>query len=243
MNEYRRPSEIIDLPSKGLVYPETNPLSSGQVELFYLNAASEDILTTMSYIQKGVVLDKLLESLLVDTKINIKDLIVGDKNALLIAARVLGYGPKYAFKHNDEEHIVDISKLENKPLDETIFVKGKNEFAYTLPNSKNNITFKILTGHDQEKIEAELNGLKKLNKPVLPELTTRLKHLITSVEGKTDPKDIREFVDNYMSAIDSRELRNYIKEIQPNVDLTLKLENGEEAVLPIGLSFFWPDLK
>jgi hypothetical protein len=123
-----------------------------------------------------------------------------------------------------------------------LFIKGKNEFEFTLPNSKYNIKFKLLNGSDQKKIDQELDGLKKLNPKVLPEITTRLKHIITSVDGETDTKTIREFVDKYLSAIDSRELRNYIKKIQPDVDLTVKLENGEEAILPIGTGFFWPDL-
>jgi hypothetical protein len=240
--ELKFPTEIIDLPSKGLLYPENHPLSSGKVELKYMTAASEDILTTLSYIQEGVVLDKLLESLLIDSSIKVNELYSGDKNALLVAARVLGYGKDYKFMRNGVEHVVDLSKLENKPIDETLFIKGKNEFEFTLPNSKYNIKFKLLNGSDQKKIDQELDGLKKLNPKVLPEITTRLKHIITSVDGETDTKTIREFVDKYLSAIDSRELRNYIKKIQPDVDLTVKLENGEEAILPIGTGFFWPDL-
>lgn len=240
--ELKFPSEIIDLPSKGLLYPENHPLSSGKVELKYMTAASEDILTTLSYIQEGVVLDKLLESLLVDTSIKISDLYSGDKNALLIAARIMGYGKEYKFIRGGEEHVVDLSKIENKPIDETLFANRTNEFEFTLPNSKYNIKFKLLNGADQQKIDQELNGLKKLNPKVLPEITTRLKYIITEVDGDTDKKNIREFVDKYLSAIDSRELRNYIKKIQPDVDLTVKLENGEEAILPIGTGFFWPDL-
>jgi len=105
MSEFKFPTETIELPSKGLVYSEDNPLSSGQVEIKYMTAKEEDILTNQSYIQKGIVLDKLLESLLV-TKINIDDLIVGDKNAILIAARILGYGKDYEFTYEGETHTV-----------------------------------------------------------------------------------------------------------------------------------------
>ena len=232
------PTEIIDLPSKGLVYPPENPLSEAKVEMKYMTARSEDVLTNQSYIEKGIVLDKLLEDLIV-TKINIKDLIVGDKNALLIAARVLGYGKDYKFTIKGEEHTVDLSTLENKEFDTT---PGTNEFSFTLPHSGNEITYKILTGHDESLIDQEIKGLKKLNKNASPELSTRLKYIITSVGGNREAKSIREFVDNYLLARDSRALREHIKETQPDVNLEYVLEGGEEVTIPITLAFFWPDL-
>lgn len=241
MAEFKFPTEEIELPSKGLIYPPDNPLSSGKVEIKYMTAKEEDILSNQSYIQKGTVLDKLLESVIV-SKINIKDLIVGDKNAILIAARVLGYGKEYKVEVRGEEQVIDLSILENKIFDESLITKGKNEFKYTLPSTETKITFKILTGNDELKIERELAGLKKLNKDASPELSTRLKYMITSVDGETGTKEIREFVDNYLLARDSRALREYIKNIQPDVDLNYILDNGEEVTVPIGLSFFWPDI-
>lgn len=241
MAEFKFPTEEIELPSKGLVYSEDNPLSSGKVEIKYMTAKEEDILSNQSYIQKGNVLDKLLESVVV-SKINIKDLIVGDKNAVLIAARILGYGKEYKVEIKGEEHIIDLSTLENKPLDESLITPGKNEFDYTLPSTETKITFKILTGNDELKIERELAGLKKINKDASPDLSTRLKYMITSVDGETGTKEIREFVDNYLLARDSRALREYIRVIQPDVDLDYVLDNGEEVVVPIGLNFFWPDI-
>jgi hypothetical protein len=237
-NTPKFPTEIIDLPSKGLVYSKDNPLSEGKVEMKYMTAKSEDILTNQSYIEKGIVLDKLLEDLIV-TKINIKDLIVGDKNALLIAARVLGYGKDYTFTLKEEEHTVDLSTLENKEFD---IIPGTNEFSFTLPSSGNEITYKILNGHDENLIDQEIKGLKKLNKNSSAELSTRLKYIITSVGGNRDVKTIREFVDNYLLARDSRALREHIKENQPDVNLSYILDGGEEVIIPINLNFFWPDL-
>jgi len=241
MAEFKFPTEEVELPSKGLVYPKDNPLSSGKVEVKYMTAKEEDILTNQSYIQKGIVLDKLLESVVV-SKINLKDLIVGDKNAILIATRILGYGKEYKFTYNGEEQTIDLTSLEDKPFDKSQITEGKNEFSYTLPHSNTPITFKILTGHDEDKIERELAGLKKLNKDSSPELTTRLKYIITSVNGEEGTKEIREFVDNYLLARDSRALREYISQVQPDVDLTYVLDGGEEVKVPIGLNFFWPDL-
>ena len=241
MSEFKFPTEIIELPSKGLLYPANHPLREGKVEMKYMTAKEEDILTNQAYIERGIVLDELLKSLVV-TKINIKDLVIGDKNALLIAARVLGYGKDYTFSYNGDQYTVDLSTLENKPFDESLLVSGENNFSYILPESNTSITFKILTGHDENKIDAELKGLKKINKDNNPELSTRLKYIITSINGLSEPKDVRNFIDNYLLARDSRALRKYIKEIQPDVDLTFTTDSNEEIAIPINLNFFWPDV-
>ena len=238
MAELKFPTEEVELPSKGLIYPKDNPLSSGKIEIKYMTAKEEDILSNSVYIQKGVVLDKLLESVVV-SKININDLVIGDKNALLIATRILGYGKDYKFTLKGKEETIDLTQLENKPFE--IAEEGKNEFAFTLPHSGTNITYKILDGHDEKKVEREIQGLKKINPDSSTELSTRLKYIITSVEGDSETKTIRNFVDNYLLARDSRAFREHIKQTQPDVDLTVVLDGGEEVTVPIGLSFFWPD--
>ena len=238
--KFKFPTEMVELPSKGLLYPEDSPLTEGKIEMKYMTAREEDILTNQAYIKQGVVLDKMLQSLIV-TKINYDDLIVGDKNALFIAARVLGYGGNYAFDYDGQSHTVDLSTLNNKEFDESLITKGINEFHFTLPYSETKITFKILTSADEKKIEKELNGLKKINKDNSPELSTRLKYIITSVGGDKEEKTIREFVDNYLLARDSRALREYIKLIQPDVNLNYTLSSGVEVTIPISLNFFWPD--
>ena len=244
MEEFILPTENVELPSKGLLYPEDNPLSSGMVEIKYMTAKEEDILTNQSYIKKGIVLDKLLQSLIVNKSIKYDDIIVGDKNALLIAARILGYGATYEFEYNNEKQSVDLSTLENVQFNEDLITKGKNEFDYTLPKFKTNISFKILDGKDERAIERELQGLKKINKDANPEMSTRLKYIITAIEGNPDRKSIREFVDNYLLAQDSRALRNYIKLVQPDVDLTFFPDGRtDDAIIPIGLNFFWPDAR
>ena len=126
-----------------------------------------------------------------------------------------------------------------------MLAKG-NKFEFTLPHSKNHITFKLLNHKDEKNIQRELDGLKKINKDNTPELTTRLKHMITSVEGKSETKDIREFVDNYLLAKDSRALREYASSIMPDIDLTFDIEFKDGAIaegvtIPIATSFFWPE--
>jgi hypothetical protein len=207
----------------------------------YMTAKEEDILTNQSYIQKGTVLDKLLKSLIIDKNINLDDLIVGDKNALLVGSRILGYGKDYDINYGGTTHTIDLTTLENKPFDVNSVEQGKNEFNFTLPSNNTVITYKLLTGKDEKSVDREISGLKKINKDSSPELTTRLKHMILSVDGKEDKKDIRDFVDNYFLARDSRAFREHIKETQPDVDLNYVLESGEEVAVPIGLNFFWPD--
>ena len=238
------PTEMVELPSNGIVYPKENPLSSGKVEMKYMTAKEEDILTNQSYIQKGTVLDKLLEKLIV-SECNYKDLVVGDKNALLIAARILGYGSDYEFTWRNEKIKVDLSSLENKEFDKSQYEQGQNEFPFTCPKSKTTLTFKLLNHGDEMKIENELKGLKKINKHISADLSTRLKYMIVSVDSSEDQKDIRDFVDNYFLAQDSRAFRNHIKDFQPDVNLKIPvdtIEGGEEDItIPIGLNFFWPD--
>ena len=244
MSEFKFPTEQVELPSKGLVYPESNPLSSGTIEMKYMTAKEEDILTNQNYIQDGTVIDRLLKSLII-SKVNYDDLIVGDKNAIMVAARVLGYGKDYSFTYLGEERTVDLSLIEPKFIDESLVEKGVNKFTFELPSTKNTIEYKLLTGHDDRKIKAEVKGLQKLDKNASPELSTRLKYMITSVDGNTETKSIREFVDNYMLARDAKAFRTHISNTQPDINLVFEFEgvNGtdEEATIPITLNFFWPD--
>ena len=244
MNENKFPTEIVELPSKGLVYPEGHPLRSGKVEMKYMTAKEEDILSNQNFISKGIVLDKLLESLTLG-KIDIKDLIMGDKNAIFIAARILGYGKDYTFSYSGKEHTVDLSIIENKIFDDSL-ISLKGTFFFTLPKSETIVEFKLLSEKDEEKIKQEIEGFKKINKDSSTDITTRLKHQIVSVDSNNDKNSIKDFVDNYLLAIDSRSLRSYIKKISPDIDLNCKvIINGteEDIDIPINLNFFWPDLK
>ena len=244
MSELKFPTEMVDLPSKGLFYPESHPLASGKVEMKYMTAKEEDILTNKSYIEKGTVIDKLLQSLLV-TQFDYNDLLLVDKNAIMIAARVLGYGKDYEFMYKGEQCTVDLSTLEPNLVDEKIWKKGKNEFSYTLPTTGHVITFKLLTHGDEKKISDEIKGLQKIYKDTNPELTTRLKHIILSVDGDVESRTIRQFVDNNLLARDARSFREYIRSVTPEIEIKFDYEgsNGieEGATVPIGLNFFWPD--
>ena len=248
--QHQFPTEEVTLPSKGLLYPEGSPLKKGVIEMKYMTAKEEDILTNINLIKSGTVLDKLLQSLIV-TPIDYKNLLVGDKNAILIAARILGYGPEYDIMLNHPETgieskaTIDLTELEDKEIDVSTSIEGRNEFSFTLPTSKKEITFKLLTHEDETKIEQEIKGLEKLNRRGF-EGTTKLKHVILSIEGNYDKKTVREFIDNAFLARDSRALRNHIKDISPDVTLQANavFEDGAvepNVMFPLGSDFFWPD--
>ena len=241
MTQFKIPTETVTLPSKGLLYAKDNVLSSGEIEMKYMTAKEEDILTNSTYINDGSVIDRVLKALVI-TKFNWSDLLIGDKNAIMIAARVLGYGKDYTFSHKGRKETVDLTSLKDKELNSDLYTEGINQFSFTLPHSGNVVEYKLLTHGDETKIQNELKGLKKINKDNIPEATTRLKHMIISVEGDAERKTVREFVDTYLLARDARALRENILATQPDVDLTFFPENGDDGIsIPIGINFFWPD--
>jgi hypothetical protein len=185
------------------------------------------------------------------TPIDFNELLNGDKNAILIAARILGYGKDYEFSFTDpktgitEKAYTDLTLIDAKPINETLFTPGKNEFNFQLPFSKVTVTFRLLSHGDESKIEKEIKGLTKINTQGSYDVSTRLKHTIIAVNGDMDVATVREFVDN-MLARDIRPLRDYINSIMPDLDMKINVvkSNGDvvEGVdLPIGVSFFWPD--
>jgi hypothetical protein len=249
MAELKLPTEMVTLPSKGLLYPKESPLSKGEIEMKYMTAKEEDILTNINFIRQGTVIDKLLQSLII-TPINYDDLLIGDKNAILIAARILGYGQNYSFKYTNSQNqeveaTIDLTSLNEKKIDESLFKAGTNNFTFLLPKSNNTITFKLLTHGDEKKIEAEVKGLQKVTPNGSYDITTRLKYTITSINGDSEQKSIRDFVDNYLLAPDARALREYYNSIQPDIDMKFIPEDesytGEGITIPISINFFWPD--
>ncbi len=245
------PTQPLDLPSKGLLYPQESPLSSGLVDLHLPTAMHEDILTNRNYIQQGIVLDKFLQSIIA-SKINYDDLLIGDKNAILIASRILAYGPNYTFKYKDsttdevDNVTVDLSDLKNKEVNWDLFQKGVNEFEFYLPLSKDTVTFKLLTHKDEAIIDAEIKGLQKVNKNISSEVTIRLSQAIVAYNGNRDRKFIRDSV-KLMPIRDTQELKKYITSITPEIEMKFDFtrKNGEVVEglsLPMTVDFFWPNI-
>lgn len=245
--QYDFPTEVLDLPSEGKLYPKENPLSSGRVTIKLMTAKEEDILASANLIRKGIVLDKLFESILVDN-VNPDDILIGDKNAILLATRLLGYGPDYDFqffssvKNEIIKSRCDLSEIKTKEVDTSIY-NSRNEFEFVTPYGKNKIIFKLLTHGDEKLVEKDIAALEKLNKEVKSDITTRLRHMIKSVDGNSEVGHITKFINN-MLARDSKALRDYVKKVSPDMDMkiTYKHESGEveEAPIALGVNFFWP---
>ena len=243
MAEVKFPTEVVDLPSKGLLYPKDSPLSSGKIEIKYMTAREEDILTSANLIKQGVVVEKLLESLIVDKSIKVDDLLIGDKNAILIASRVLAYGKEYEVEIEGQKVVVDLTTLKDKVLDASIASDGVNEFEFELPATKRKLTFRLLTSGDEKTIDEEVKGYEKLH-GIGYELTTRLKQQIVSVDGDTKRASINSFVDNEFLSRDSIAFRSYVSEIMPDVDMTSTFTdadgNEKEFTVPMTVTFLWP---
>lgn len=245
--KFSLPTEIIELPSQGKVYEKENPLSSGTVEMKYMTAREEDILTNVNLLRQGVAIERMLQSL-IKSPIKYDELLLGDRNALLIASRILAYGSSYTFEYLDsetdtkEQVTIDLQNLKNKEVDYSLY-NNENEFSFELPHSKNVVTFRLLTIADEKAIEAEIKGLKKANLTA-GDVTTRLKKQILSVNGNYEAKAVRDFVDNYLIAKDSNPLRAYIGKITPDINLTINftLSSGKEVeqMLPLTAEFFFP---
>ena len=239
-------SEVIDLPSLGKVYPKDSPISNGKIEIKYMTAREEDILTSQNLIKKGLVIDKLLDSLIITEGVKCDDLVLGDKNAVMVAARVLAYGPEYECEIENPNtgktfnHVFNLADCPFKKLPDDI---NDNKFEMELPVSKAKVGFKLITGKEEKLIEAELKGIKKTGVQVSPELTTRLRHTITSVNGDGDMNTINQFVQNMLSR-DSLELRKHINKVSPDIELTQEIELEGDTVkvdIPMTVNFFWPN--
>lgn len=252
-NQYGFPTEVLSLPSQGLLYPEDSPLRSGTIDVKYMTAKEEDILTSTNLIQQGKVIERLLESVVANSKIKLDDMLVGDKNALMLGTRILGYGSEYKVIINDPEtnqdveRVVDLTTLQHKELDEKLFESGENKFEFELPNSKRKVEFKLLTGHDEKIIDKQLDDLQKVEEltGVSSELTTRIKHQLISVDGNTEQAFIDNFVDNEFLALDTRAYRKYLVSMTPDVNMvfnytTQRTKKVIEVDVPLGTEFFWP---
>ena len=252
----RYPADIIELPTKGRFYPEGHPLANGEIEIKQITAREEDILANQDLIRKGKVLDRLLQSVLVNKDIDVKDILMPDKNAIFVAIRRLAYTDKYPVtitcpSCGEKTKVdIDLGKLKDKDVVVESFPRGKNEFSFTLPKSQIVITYKILNQRDDDAIEQELVGLRKLSGEDSNAVTTRFKHTITSVNGNSDKEYICKFVDEEFLASDARAFRDHMRNTIPDIDMRFdfKCPNGrcelERRIdIPVGASFLWPDLE
>jgi len=250
-NQYGFPTEVLSLPSQGLLYPEDSSLRSGIIDVKYMTAKEEDILTSTNLIEQGLVITRLLESVIADPKVKLNDMLIGDKNALMVGTRVLGYGKDYEIMLTDPdtqervEYSVDLTELKHRKIDKSLYQNGNN-FEFELPNSKVVVGFKLMTEKDEVELTKINESFEKVEKltGISYALTNRLKHQVVSIDGNTDQKEIDNFVDNKFLALDTRAYRKNLDKITPDIELkfdyTSQTGNLHRLDVPLGVEFFWP---
>lgn len=250
--DVKYPTEVIPLPTKGHFYQDTNPLSSGEIEIKQMTAREEDLLANQELIKKGKVLDKLMESVIINKSVKIEDILIPDKNAIFIAIRRLAYGDDYNVgvtcpQCSAQNKVkINLSELSYKPFNFDQHPKGQNSFSFTLP-SGTAVTYKLLNQTDEQSIDAELVQIKKISKENTAELTTRMKYVLTSIDGNPDRAGIRRFVEDKLTAKDSLALRRHMRDHNPDVDMTFDFKCSEcdferRLDVPLGASFLFPDI-
>ena len=249
------PTEFVELPSKGKFYPPGHPLSDAEtVEIKYMTAKEEDILTDRALLKKGVAVDRMLQNIIVNKDIKVDSLLIGDKNAILVKARTTGYGAEYETKvtcpacYETGQHVFDLDKLGHNDFmsaleEEEVEITEGNTFRVVLPMSKVTVDCRMLNGKD-ENIIAKNSMRKDRTNQASNTLTTQLALMIVSVNGNDDKINKLQFI-NSMPARDSRHLRNLMVKITPNMDMTTDFdcENcGHQAALevPLTADFLWP---
>jgi rRNA maturation protein Nop10 len=249
------PTISVKLPSRGHFYPANHPLSGGTIELYHVTAKHEDILSNSNLLKKGIVLDEFLKALIATPNVTLNDVLIGDKNALFVESRKNAYGEDYATKIKcpecGEESLIqiDLSNIKPKEFAFENYAKGENKFSFTLPNSKKPVIWSLLTHKDENDIDQELKALAKLGTNAsAPEVTTRLKYTIKSIDGETDRAKIKNYVDNQMAAKDSLAFRKHVREVTPDLDMTFnfncpKCGHQTKMSIPLGANFFWPNLS
>lgn len=249
---YQVPAATVPLPSQGLLYPPGHPLSNARtIDIKPMTAVEEDILTSKALIKTGRVIDHLLKSCVLNRKVDVDSLFAGDRNAILVAIRITGYGEKYKTEVScpecDHKWLADftLSKLPLKPLGAMPVEPNTNRFSFVLPNSRQTVFFKLLTGADEAELNVLLERSRKATGGVVESLvTTRLMQQILSIGSVTDPNEIVKMV-RHMPAADSRALRRYVADISPDIDMRQNVECpscgvSSDLEVPLGVEFFWP---
>jgi hypothetical protein len=250
------PTEFVELPSKGLFYGEGHPLQGVEtVEIKHMTAKEEDILSSEALIKKGVVMDKLLRSVLVNTNVDPSSLLIGDKNAIVMAVRETGFGPLYGTNvscpscgHlNEKEFSLQERDIKESNLLEGVQLLENGNFLLTATEYNPEITFeiKLLTGHDEQRISKYVEGRRKLKMEV-GTVTELLKNILVSVNGISQPSALLEIINQIPVSL-SRKIRKAYEEAMPNIQLKADFNcdncsHVERMEVPINIDFFWPKL-
>jgi len=254
--DWEVPVELVPVPSEGKVYgQETGLFDVKGLEIKAMTAREEDILSSRALIKKGTVVSELVRACMINKNVDVNNLLVGDRDSLMVSIRITGYGTRYGATVNcpdcgalHKDHDFDLSELEIKRLELNPISEGVNEFEYELPVSKKRVTFKFLTVKDDMNITRERERKQELfgSDYIAGTVTETLAAHIVSVDGIRDRSKIGMFI-NKMPALDSSKLRNFIKRSRPGLDMSANFQctscNSRNRIdLPIGISFFWPAL-
>ena len=245
------PVETVPLPSAGKVYPPNSPLHNSEVvDIKAMTAKEEDILTSKAYLKKGTIITELIKSCLIDKSVDPRDMLSGDRNALMVAIRITGYGAEYDAEIECNEcgsrspRQFNLAELPIRRLDISPVSPGVNVFEFVLPYSKKNARFKFLTGRDEEEISITAEKQKKLGMQIESSVTSNLLYSLVSIDGIEDRGKLANFV-KMMPARDSLALRNYMKDNEPGIEMRQETScpscgHSEEVNMPLGVSFLWP---
>jgi len=252
--DFVAPTEFVELPSKGQGYPQGHPLNGqDSIEIRFMTAKEEDILTSQTLLKKGVAIERVLKSLVKDKSIDVGSMLIGDRNAMLVAARSSAYGEWYKTTVNcpncGEQNkkafkLSEPSIYNGDQLDEHDIERTENgTYNVTLPYSKLIIECRLLTGADELSIVKHMQKKKKQNEEGL--VLNQMALYIVSVNGYTEQKAIVYTIQN-MVAADSRYLRNAVKAFTPQLRIAGDFEcnscgHEQELEVPFGADFFWPD--
>jgi hypothetical protein len=248
------PVELVPLPSRGMLYSPEHPYHGRDlVEIRAMTAREEDILTSQALIKKGTVISELIRSCVVERAVNTQDLLIGDRNALMVAIRITGYGPQYDGEVQCSEcgakgtRQFDLSQLSIRQLTLNPVAPGVNEFEYTLPRLKLPVRFRFLTGRDEDEISKTSERQKKLGISSDALVTTNLLFSIISANGITDKSKLAHLI-KMMPAQDSNALRVYMRQHEPGLDMKQECAcpacgHTEEVSIPIGIKFLWPNAE
>ena len=254
---YVTPTEFVELPSRGQFYSTDHPLHNQEtIELRFMTAKDEDILTSQALLKNGLAIERLVSNLIVDKSINPDELLIGDKNALLLAARVSGYGADYSVQVScqscgaSQQHTFDLTEFENKEgikPDENsasgVEATDNGTFTALLPRTGYTAEFRLFTSQDEKDV-MQTSAKKAKHKLADSSSTDLLKVLLVSVNGVTDRGEVNNFVDN-MPAQDARHIRACVQVVTPNVNMNQPCEcsscgNVADMEVPFTAEFFWP---
>ena len=249
---YEIPVDLVPLPSAGVIYPPESGLHCKEtLEVRAMTAKEEDILTSRALIKKGTVITQLIKSCLTDKTVDVSEMISGDRNAIMTALRITGYGSEYKVEvscpscNEISKQEFLLTELPIKRLKIQPVTTGANLFEFVLPVTKKSVHFKFLTGKDESEMSTTSERNKKQGQKIDSLVTSRLMHTIVAVDGVNDKNKVNTFIRN-MPARDSLSLRRHMDEHEPGIDMKAWIDcpscdEHSEVPLPLGASFFWPD--